>query len=211
MRITFFGPPGSGKGTQADRISNCFSLQHISTGMLFREEINSGSELGKLIQEIVESGHLVSDEIVNTEVFNRIERVDDYLLDGYPRNLHQAECLDKFLEESGKPLSGSVFIHIPDDEVLKRLTGRLVCGCSNKYRNTDSTDVKEGDICPECGVTYVKRSDDSSEIVKFRLEQYHNLNRRLVRFYENRLLMIDGLGTIDQVYERIRKELVKWE
>ncbi len=97
MRITFFGPPGSGKGTQADRISSYFGLQHISTGMLFREEIKSGSELGNHIRRRVELGHLVSDEVVNEEVLKRIENVSDFLLDGYPRNLPQAECLDKFL------------------------------------------------------------------------------------------------------------------
>ena len=94
MRITFFGPPGSGKGTQADRISSYFGLQHISTGMLFREEIDSGSELGNHIRRQVELGHLVSDEIVNEEVLNRIENVSDFLLDGYPRiDLVLACCL----------------------------------------------------------------------------------------------------------------------
>ncbi len=111
MRITFFGPPGSGKGTQADRISSYFDLEHISTGMLFREEIDSGSELGERIREIVESGNLVSDEIANEEVFSRIENTDGFLLDGYPRNLSQAKRLDEFLLNTSKPLSGPCSIN----------------------------------------------------------------------------------------------------
>lgn len=210
MRITFFGPPGSGKGTQADRISAFFGMPHISTGMLCREEIKSGSKLGKCIRDIVESGHLVSDEIMNKEVFNSIENIDSFLLDGYPRNLSQAKYLDEFLKNAGKPLSGAVFIRIPDEEVTRRLTGRLVCSCSNKYRNSGSDYRKEGDICPVCGESFVKRSDDSLEVVRNRLQHYHNLTRHLESYYENRLLEIDGIGTVDQVNERIRKELMVW-
>ena len=211
MRITFFGPPGSGKGTQADRISSYFGLQHISTGMLFREEINSGSELGKRIREIVESGHLVGDEIANEEVFTRIETIDEFLLDGYPRNLQQAKSLDEFLESTCKPLSGAVFIHISDEEVIDRLTGRLVCACSNGSGNADSGNIhEEGDICPVCGEAFVKRSDDRSEVVENRLQHYHGITKYLEDYYKSRILVIDGLGTIDQVNERIRKELLRW-
>ncbi|MCK5117674.1 MAG: nucleoside monophosphate kinase [Candidatus Aegiribacteria sp.] len=210
MRITFFGPPGSGKGTQADRISSCFDLQHISTGMLFREEIESGSELGNRIREIVESGNLVSDEIANEEVFSRIESIDEFLLDGYPRNLSQAKCLDEFLLNTGRPLSGAVSIHIPDEEVIRRLTGRLVCACSNGNGSKNSALSKEGDICPICGQPFVKRSDDILQVMKNRLDHYYNLTRHLETYYENRILKIDGSGTIDQVFERIRKELLAW-
>jgi adenylate kinase len=210
MRLTFFGPPGSGKGTQASLISDCFGLKHISTGILLRDEINSRSELGNRIRRQVELGHLVSDEIVNEEVLNRIEKISDFLLDGYPRNLPQAECLDKFLEVEGKPLSGAVFIRVPDEEVINRLTGRLVCNCLGGIRKTADESYKEGDTCPVCGQVFVKRTDDSLDVIRFRLEQYHNLKIRLVKFYENRMLAVDGVGTVDQVYERIREELEKW-
>ncbi|MCD4777063.1 MAG: nucleoside monophosphate kinase [Candidatus Aegiribacteria sp.] len=211
MRITFFGPPGSGKGTQADRISDYFGLKHISTGILCREEIKSGSELGKRIREIVESGHLVSDEIMNEEVFKSIESLEGFLLDGYPRNLSQARSLDEFLEKIGKLLSGAVFIHVPDEEVMRRLSERLVCDCSDGRSNTAGDHSKEGDICPVCGQKFVKRSDDISEVVKNRLHHFHTLTRHLEKYYENRLLVIDGLGSIDQVNERIRKDLLAWE
>lgn len=209
MRITFFGPPGSGKGTQADRISRYFGLKHISTGLFFRKEIDKGSEMGKIVRASVESGHLVSDEIVNEKVFNKIKNVEGFLLDGYPRNLSQAISLDEFLDENGKPLSGAVFIHIPDADVIKRLTERLVCACINKGISSDL--YKEGDICPSCGEPFVKRRDDSIDVVKNRLHHFHTLTTHLEKYYENRLLVIDGLGSIDQVNERIRKELEKWE
>ncbi len=210
MRITFFGPPGSGKGTQADRIATYFGLQHISTGILLRDEINSGSELGKRIRHIVESGHLVSDKIVNEEVFTRIETINDFLLDGYPRNLSQAKCLDKYLEEAGKDLTGAVFIHITDEEVIRRLTGRLICSCPDGSSDTENGCYLEGDVCPICRKPFVKRSDDSSKVVENRLKLYHNLTKHLESYYENRLFVINGLGSIDQVNERIRKELKAW-
>ena len=210
MRITFFGPPGSGKGTQADRISSYFGLQHISTGMLFREEIDSGSELGNHIRRQVELGHLVSDEIVNKEVLSRIENVSDFLLDGYPRNLPQAEYLDKFLEIKGKPLSGAVFLQISNEEVFRRLAGRLVCNCPSGSRKMNDDSSKEGSACPVCGQVFIRRVDDSLDVIKFRLEQYHNLKIRLLKFYENRFIEIDGFGTVDQVNDRIRKELQTW-
>jgi adenylate kinase len=209
MRITFFGPPGSGKGTQAGKISKFFGLKHISTGLFFRREINKGSELGNRVRASVESGHLVSDEIVNEKVFKRIKNLESFLLDGYPRNLHQAKCLDEFLDRTGKPLSGAVFIHIPDEEVVRRLTERLVCACKNKGISSDR--YEEGDICPECGEPFVKRRDDSIDVVENRLHHFHTLTTHLKEFYENRLLVIDGLGSIDQVNKRIRFELAKWE
>lgn len=209
MRITFFGPPGSGKGTQADRISDYFGLQHISTGILLRDEIRSGSNLGMRIRDVVESGHLVNDEIINEEVFNRIDNIDGFLLDGYPRNISQAKSLDEFLEKTGQSLSGAVLIHIPDEEVMRRLSERLVCGC--KDGGSDSDNYEEGDICPECGEQFVKRIDDSSDVITNRLHHFHSFTTHLKKFYENRLLEIDGLGSIDQVFERIRFELEKWE
>lgn len=208
MRITFFGPPGSGKGTQAEKISEYFGLEHISTGILLREEISSGSKLGNEIREIVESGHLVSDDIVNREVFARIRNLDDYLLDGYPRNLSQAEALDRFLEETGRPLSGAVFIHIPDEEVMRRLTGRLVCACADGTRHSGG--FSEGDTCPECGEAFVRRTDDSGDIVRKRLEHYHTATGHLKDYYSGRLLAVNGVGTIEQVYQRIREELMAW-
>ena len=209
MRLTFFGPPGSGKGTQAKLVSDHFDLEHISTGILLREEIESGSELGRRIQETVESGHLVGDEIVNGEVFQRVRELDRFLLDGYPRNIAQAQELDSFLNGIGKPLSGSVFIHVPDEEVARRLSGRLVCGCPEGSRETEG--YTEGDTCPRCGEPFVRRVDDSSEVIDNRLSHYHNFTRHLEEYYTDRLLVIDGVGTVEEVFRRIRRKLEDWE
>ncbi len=208
MRITFFGPPGSGKGTQAERVSQHFGLEHISTGMLLRDEIRSGSKLGERIRETVESGHLVSDELVDREVFERIGHMESFLLDGYPRNLNQARHLDDFLDDAGMSLTGAVFIDVPDDEVMRRLTGRLVCDCPEV--NPASGDFSEGDVCPVCGSRFRRRSDDSIEVIENRLHHYHMLTGHLEDYYSRRLLRVNGLGTIEQVYNRMVEALTEW-
>lgn len=208
MRVTFFGPPGSGKGTQAEMISEYYGLEHLSTGVLLREEIRSGSKLGDRIRETVESGRLVGDDIVNREVFQRIEDVEDFLLDGYPRNMAQAQELDRHLEALGRPLSGAVFLQVPDDEVIRRLTGRLVCACADGTRH--SSGFSEGDVCPECGTAFVRRIDDSGEVVDNRLRHYHSLTSGLKGYYRGRLLSVDGTGTVEQVFSRLREALRPW-
>ena len=127
MRIVFFGPPGSGKGTQARQASAHFGMVHLSTGSLFREEVQKETDLGMRICEIMESGMLISDEIVNEQVFTKISGIEDFLLDGYPRNVGQAGDLDHYLAEIGRPLTGALLLVVPDDEVIARLSGRLTC------------------------------------------------------------------------------------
>ncbi len=208
MRIVFFGPPGSGKGTQADRISKRLSLHHLSTGLLLREEIQSNSELGKRIRKIVESGHLVDDETVNEEVFKKITNLDRFLLDGFPRNVSQAESLDGYLEEENKPLSGAVFITISDSEVIERLAGRLTCskcGFTGKHPQ-----FHPGDKCIRCGTSLIERNDDRAEVIEQRLGHYHDLTEHLEKYYHDRLLIIDGIGTVDQVTERLEEALSIW-
>ncbi|OPL19946.1 MAG: hypothetical protein AVO35_00360 [Candidatus Aegiribacteria sp. MLS_C] len=208
MRVTFFGPPGSGKGTQAERISEYYGLEHLSTGVLLREEIRSGSELGEIIRDTVESGRLVGDDIVNREVFGRIADVEDFLLDGYPRNIAQASDLDGYLDDLGRPLSGAVFIQVPDEEVIRRLTGRLVCACADGTRH--SSGFEEGDICPECGNAFVRRIDDNREVVDNRLRQYHSLTAGLEDYYRGRLLSVDGMGSVEEVFRKLREALRPW-
>ncbi|MCD4848564.1 MAG: nucleoside monophosphate kinase [Candidatus Aegiribacteria sp.] len=209
MRIVFFGPPGSGKGTQADRMSKRYNLHHLSTGLLLREEIQKNSELGKRIRKIVESGHLVDDEIVNEEVFSKVKEYDRFLLDGYPRNLIQAEGLDDYLEEEKKPLSGAIFITIPDAEVIERLSGRLTCsrcGFTGKQPL-----YHPGDDCIRCGTPLVERNDDRTEVIEQRLVHYYDLTKHLEKYYHDRLYIIDGMGTVDEVALRLEEALSIWE
>lgn len=209
MRIVFFGPPGSGKGTQADRISKRYNLHHLSTGLLLREEIQNNSELGKRIRKIVESGHLVDDETMNEEVFSKVSEYDRFLLDGYPRNLFQAESLDAYLEEEKKPLSGAIFITIPDAEAIERLSGRLTCSRCGFVGKQPL--YHPGDECIRCGTPLIERNDDRTEVIEQRLVHYHNLTMHLEKYYHDRLLIIDGIGTVEQVALRLEEALSVWE
>lgn len=208
MRITFFGPPGSGKGTQAHRISVRYDLKHLSTGLMFREEISSCSELGRRIKGIVEAGHLVDDETVNLEVFSKIEGVGHFLLDGYPRNRDQAESLDAFLRHRELPLTAAVFIDVPDEEVQRRLSGRLTCPRCGFVGTRPM--FEENDSCSRCGTPLEERDDDRTEVIARRLRHYHNLTSPLESYYTGRLLAVDGTGTVDQVTHRLEEVLDPW-
>jgi adenylate kinase len=208
MRLTFFGPPGSGKGTQALRVSERFGLSHISTGMMFRDEINEGSELGRRVRETVEAGHLVDDATVNAELFGKLMGMRRFLLDGYPRSGSQAESLDRFLEGEALKLTGAVFIRVPDPEVIRRLSGRLVCPTCG-FTATDIM-FSRMDPCTRCSTPLLERDDDRSEVIAWRLRHYHDLTGPLQDFYRNRIAVIDGMGSVDEVTERILEALAAW-
>ncbi len=209
MKITFFGPPGSGKGTQAYRVSTRYDLEHLSSGLMFREEISSGSELGQKIKAIVESGHLVDDDIVNIEVFSKIGGVERFLLDGYPRNISQARSLDRYLESHGSFLTGAVFLDVPDEVVQQRLSGRLTCPkCGFVGRQPM---FKVNDPCTRCDTPLEERDDDRSGVIVRRLRHYFNLTRHLEDYYSGRLHVIDGVGSVDEVTDRLVKALSTWE
>jgi len=201
MRLIFLGPPGSGKGTQAERICRRMDLVHLSTGDMLREEVREDTELGRRVRSIMEAGDLVGDEIVNRLVFRRIEKLHRFLLDGYPRNLQQARELDAFTEKVDKPVNAVVLLEVPDDEVVRRIASRVTCpecGWVGSGR-----DLSPGDPCPECGAALVQRDDDRPEAVRNRLAKYHHQTEPLVRHYDGRLVRIDGVGTVEEVTRRI--------
>jgi len=209
MRIVFFGPPGSGKGTQAELISRRFDLVHLSTGTLFREEVSKGTDLGRRIREIMESGALISDEIVNEQVFSRISGIPSFLLDGYPRNAGQALELDGYLENLGRPLTGVIMLTIPVEEIVRRLTGRLSClECGFISR---AGDYDKGNPCPRCGESLVIREDDRPEIIRERLDHYNELAGPLEDFYGGRMTMVNSSGSVPDVDARIVEVLSKWQ
>ncbi len=205
MRLVLFGPPGSGKGTQAGRICSRFGLVHLSTGNILREEMSSGTELGLRVGGIVRSGALVSDAIVNEMVFSRLDSADGFLLDGYPRNLMQARRLDEYLG-SGKPLSCALLLEVPDAEVVRRLSSRTSCSACGFTGS-----VSLGSACPSCGAPLSSRPDDKEEVVRRRLAEYHSSTAPLARFYENRLCRVDGTGTEQEVWNRIENLLRELE
>jgi adenylate kinase len=208
MRIVFFGPPGSGKGTQAKLASEGFGMVHLSTGALFREEVQRKTELGMRVRGIMESGSLITDDIVNEQVFSRIDGLEDFLLDGYPRNVKQAADLDSFLRKTDRPLTGALLLEVPDEEVMSRLAGRKTCTICGGIGG--SGPVPSDGECGECGGRLEVRDDDRPEVVRERLLRYREETRPLRGYYEGRMLSVDGVGTVDDVAVRITRALSSW-
>ena len=212
MITILLGPPGAGKGTQAKKIVEDFNLAHISTGDIFRSNIKNETELGKLVKDVLARGELVSDELTNGLVFDRLQQEDcqkGFLLDGYPRNLVQARALDEWLKENGKELSNVVNIVVPKESLIARISGRRVCpNCGHSYHIVVEPTKVEG-ICDECGSNVIQRPDDNEETVKSRIEVYENQTKPLIDYYENsgKLLTFDGDKGIDEVYADIKSSL----
>ncbi len=207
MRLIFLGPPGSGKGTQAERLCRRMDLIHLSTGDILREEVRGDTELGRRVRSIMEAGDLVSDEIVNRLVFGRIEKLDSFLLDGYPRNLGQARKLDAFTAKVGKPMDAVVLLEVPDDEVVRRISSRVTCPECGWVGS--GSELSPGDPCPECGARLAQREDDVPEAVRNRLAKYHDQTSPLIEHYQESLIRVDGVGTVEDVNRRIEGALRK--
>lgn len=190
MYIVMLGAPGTGKGTIGKILSNDLNLVHISTGDIFREQINKETELGKKIKGYIESGVLVPDEVVIETIKTRLLEKDvenGAILDGFPRTAMQAEALKEFLKEN-KPNAKRVAIQldVPDDEIIKRVVNRLICTnktCGAIY-NKETKPPKKDNICDICGCELKRRDDDNEETVKKRLEIYHQNSKDLVEFYK---------------------------
>lgn len=189
MYIVMLGAPGTGKGTIGKILSQDLNLSHVSTGDIFREQINKGTELGKKIQSYIESGNLVPDDVTIETVKTRLledDVKDGAILDGFPRTVAQAEALKEFLKEN-KPHAKRVAIEldVPDDEIIKRVVNRLICtnkSCGAIYNKETKPPKKEG-ICDICGSELKRRKDDNVETVTKRLEIYHQNSKDLVEFY----------------------------
>ena len=204
MRVVFLGPPGAGKGTQATRMAERFDTMHASTGDIFRAALSDGSELGQTVQEYLDNGLLVPDELTSRVVKERVvEQADSYILDGYPRTVTQAEHLEAMLNERGAGLDCVVYFELPDEEAVVRLTGRRVCAdCGANFHVKFMPPEEEG-VCDKCGGELTIRSDSSEEVVRKRLAEYHEKTRPLVAFYEERDLIqrVDATDTPDDVSE----------
>ncbi len=206
MKIVLLGAPGSGKGTQASLISERYGLPHISTGDIFRENIKKGTPIGLKIKSIIDGGDLAPDELTIEIVRDRLSQPDckdGYLLDGFPRNVAQAEALESF-----NAPTAVIDIAIPLSKLERRLTGRRSC---EKCKSSFHVDfIGETDVCPECGGKLFVRKDDNPESVKERFAVYAAQTEPLTAYYEakNRLLTVDGDKPIDAVFEEITKVLL---
>jgi len=207
MRIILLGAPGSGKGTQADVLSREVGLVHVASGDLFRQAQKEGTELGLLAKGYMEKGLLVPDEITIRMILERINSLDkDFMLDGFPRTIEQAQALDKVLANEKKEIDKVLYIKVSNEELLRRLSGRWICrDCQTPYHMVSSPPKVTGK-CDQCGGELYQRADDTRETAEKRLEVYFNQTAPLIDYYiqSNKLVEIDGERRI----EDISKELV---
>ncbi|WP_427916559.1 adenylate kinase [Thermincola ferriacetica] len=208
------GPPGAGKGTQAEVLVKELNITHISTGDMFRAAIKEGTEMGKKAKEYMDKGQLVPDEVVVGMVKDRLSQPDcekGFLLDGFPRTIAQAEALSKTLDEMGIKLDGVINIEVPREKLLARLTGRRVCkSCGASYHVLFNPPEKEG-VCNNCGGELYQRSDDNEETVNNRLDVYEEQTQPLIDYYKEKglLININGDQPIDKVLADILAALKK--
>lgn len=213
LNLMLMGLPGAGKGTQAEKIVDEYHIPHISTGDIFRTAIQNGTKMGLEAKKYIDKGELVPDEVTDGIVKDRLNEKDvdnGYMLDGFPRNMAQAEALDKFGKELNKPLNCVIYIDVDPKSLMERLTARYICkNCGATY-NKIFNPTKVAGVCDHCGShEFYQREDDKPETVKKRLEVNIKMNTPLLDFYEKKGILhkINGNQTIDEVFSDIQKVL----
>jgi adenylate kinase len=209
LNLILVGPPGAGKGTQAERLTRDFGLPYYATGNMLRQAVAEGTELGRKAKEYMDSGDLVPDEVIIGVILDCLqatEAQDGFLLDGFPRNVEQAEALGAALEKVGRKLNGVLLIDVPDEEVVRRLSGRRTCVKGGHTYHVEFDPPKHEGVCDQDGSRLVQRDDDKAETIRKRLEVYHDKTEPLVEYYDERGLLrrFDGTRTPTEVHDHVR-------
>ena len=212
LNLILMGPPGAGKGTQAERLVDDFDVPYYATGDILRAAVEERSGLGKQAKEYMDRGDLVPDELVCKVIMERVdspEAEDGFLLDGFPRTGGQAETLEDALERRSRSLTAALIIEAPDEEVIRRLSGRRICKKNGHVYHMEFDPPKNDGVCDQDGSRLVQRDDDKPETVKKRLDVYHKQTESLIGFYEERGLLrrFDGTRQPDEVHRHIRATL----
>jgi adenylate kinase len=212
LNLVLLGPPGSGKGTQGERLREDLRLPYYATGDILRAAVRGETELGLKAKEYMDRGDLVPDEVIIAVIAERVENheaADGFLLDGFPRTLEQAKALDAELDRLGRALTTVLLIDVPDDEVVRRLGGRRTCEKEGHVFHVEFEPPKEEGVCDIDGSKLIVRDDDKPEVIRHRLEQYHEKTHPLVAYYDEKgiLRRIDGTKDPEEVEEGIRAVL----
>jgi adenylate kinase len=208
LNLILLGPPGAGKGTQAERITEDFNLPYIATGDILREAVKSGSDLGRKAKEYMDRGELVPDEVIIGVILEKVqapEAADGFLLDGFPRTIAQAEALDEAFGRLDRSLTAAILLDVPDEEVIRRLSGRRVSPAGRPY-HVEFNPPKVPGKCDVDGSELIQREDDKPEVIRKRLEVYHRQTAPLVEYYEERGLLrrFDGTLPPTEVHDHVR-------
>ena len=212
MRIVLLGPPGAGKGTQAYRLATRYSIPLISTGDIFRRNVEEHSELGAKAKKYMDAGELVPDDVVVEMVMAALEQTPKgFVLDGFPRTMVQGEKLEDSTIEKGFPITAALFLAVDDELAVKRIAGRRTCAICQRPYNVELSPPREDGICDRCGGRLTQREDDQEDTVRHRLEVYHAQTQPLLAFYAERGLLreIDADALPDEVTERAMSVLAK--
>ncbi len=209
LNLILFGPPGAGKGTQAERLREDFQLPFISTGDMLRANVKNETELGRKAKEFMDAGDLVPDDLIVAMAGQRLQEddaADGFILDGFPRTIEQADALDAQLATLGRRVTAALLIDVPDAEVIRRLSGRRVCVKSGHNYHVEFDPPKNEGVCDQDGSRLIQRDDDKADVIENRLRVYHEKTKPLVDYYDGRGLMrrIDGTREPADVHGHIR-------